>query len=79
MASILPLLSSGLPLLAGVKSLANSKGELENYELTLNNFWRPQLAVIGFEGLPTLKAGGNVIYKELTMKLSLRLPPTLDS
>ena len=72
-------MSTGLPLLKDVKSLAYNKGEEENYELHLNNFWRPQLAVIGFEGLPNMKIGGNVIYKELSMKLSLRLPPTLSS
>ena len=33
--------------------------------------------MIGFEGLPTLEKAGNVVYQELKMKVSLRMPPTL--
>lgn len=35
--------------------------------------------MIGFEGLPTLEKAGNCIYKELKMRCSLRLPPTLTN
>ena len=64
-------------MLSSVKSMGHSFGENENYELLLNNFWRPSLSVTGFEGLPTFDRAGNVVYKELKLRCSLRLPPTL--
>jgi acetylornithine deacetylase/succinyl-diaminopimelate desuccinylase-like protein len=48
-------------------------------ELVLNRTWRPQLAVIGIDGLPTPVDAGNVLLPHTTAKLSLRLPPTLDA
>jgi len=49
----------------------------ENLELHLNNWWRPQLSVIGMQGLPTdLAMAGNAIVKELKLRLSMRLAPT---
>jgi acetylornithine deacetylase/succinyl-diaminopimelate desuccinylase-like protein len=47
-------------------------------ELVLNRTWRPQLAVTGIEGLPSLPNAGNVLLPYTIAKLSLRLPPTLD-
>jgi acetylornithine deacetylase/succinyl-diaminopimelate desuccinylase-like protein len=46
-------------------------------ELILNRTWRPQLAVIGIDGLPAPQDAGNVLLPYTTAKLSLRLPPTL--
>jgi acetylornithine deacetylase/succinyl-diaminopimelate desuccinylase-like protein len=48
-------------------------------ELVLNRTWRPQLAVIGIEGLPPPGDAGNVLLPFTAAKLSLRLPPTLDA
>jgi len=48
-------------------------------ELILNRTWRPQVAVIGVEGLPSLKDAGNVLRPYTALKLSLRLPPTLNA
>ena len=48
-------------------------------ELVLNRTWRPQLAVIGIDGLPQPGDAGNVLLPYTTAKLSLRLPPTLDT
>jgi acetylornithine deacetylase/succinyl-diaminopimelate desuccinylase-like protein len=48
-------------------------------ELVLNRTWRPQLAVIGIDGLPKPEDAGNVLLPHTTAKLSLRLPPTLDA
>lgn len=70
-------MSGSLPMLPGVKSIASEFGDQENFELMLNNFWRPTLSVTGFEGLPNFSKAGNVIYKELKLRCSLRLPPTL--
>jgi len=48
-------------------------------ELVLNRTWRPQLAVIGIDGLPQPGDAGNVLLPHTSAKLSLRLPPTLDA
>ncbi|HET8897194.1 MAG TPA: M20 family metallopeptidase [Rhodanobacteraceae bacterium] len=47
-------------------------------ELILNRTWRPQLTVTGADGLPALKDAGNVLRPGTAVKLSLRVPPTLN-
>ena len=47
-------------------------------ELVLNRTWRPALSVTGADGLPPLSSAGNVLRPFTAVKLSLRLPPTLD-
>ncbi|GIX35709.1 MAG: succinyl-diaminopimelate desuccinylase [Lysobacteraceae bacterium] len=47
-------------------------------ELILNRTWRPALSVTGADGLPPLDSAGNVLRPTTAVKLSLRLPPTLD-
>ena len=47
-------------------------------ELVLNRTWRPALSVTGAEGIPPLASAGNVLRPYTALKLSLRLPPTLD-
>lgn len=47
-------------------------------ELILNRTWRPALSVIGIEGLPNLTQGGNVTIPNLSVKLSMRIPPGVD-
>jgi acetylornithine deacetylase/succinyl-diaminopimelate desuccinylase-like protein len=47
-------------------------------ELVLNRTWRPALSVIGADGLPPLPSAGNVLLPCISLKLSLRLPPTLN-
>jgi len=46
--------------------------------LILNRTWRPALAVTGASGLPPIEDAGNVLRPQTRLKLSLRLPPTLD-
>ncbi|MFN0302153.1 MAG: M20 family metallopeptidase [Burkholderiales bacterium] len=41
--------------------------------------WRPALSVTGGAGLPSLDAAGNVLRPKTTLKLSMRLPPTVDA
>jgi acetylornithine deacetylase/succinyl-diaminopimelate desuccinylase-like protein len=48
-------------------------------ELVLNRAWRPTLSVTGADGLPPLKSAGNVLRPCTALKLSLRLPPTVDA
>lgn len=76
-----PLLTEGLPLLPGLNHQAfkhaGQPDSKENLELHLNNWWRPQLSVIGMEGLPTdLAMAGNAIIKDLKLRMSMRLAPT---
>ena len=47
-------------------------------ELVLNRTWRPQLAVTGIGGMPSLDSAGNVLRPLTSVKLSLRVPPTLN-
>ena len=48
-------------------------------ELILNRSWRPQLALIGMDGVPSPGDAGNVLGPYTAAKLSLRLPPTLEA
>lgn len=48
-------------------------------QLVLNRAWRPTLSVTGADGLPALKSAGNVLRPFTSLKLSLRLPPTVDA
>ena len=48
-------------------------------ELILNRTWRSSLSYIGQEGMPDLLQGGNVLRPRTALKLSLRIPPTLDA
>jgi acetylornithine deacetylase/succinyl-diaminopimelate desuccinylase-like protein len=48
-------------------------------EMILNRTWRPQLAVIGAQGLPPPGDAGAVLLPSTTLKISMRLPPELDS
>jgi acetylornithine deacetylase/succinyl-diaminopimelate desuccinylase-like protein len=62
------------PLKAGMSPMVD-----DLTELVLNRTWRPQLAVTGIDGLPPPVDAGNVLLPSTVAKLSLRLPPTLDS
>jgi acetylornithine deacetylase/succinyl-diaminopimelate desuccinylase-like protein len=48
-------------------------------ELMLNRTWRPTLSITGQAGMPDLVQGGNVLRPMTALKLSIRLPPTLDA
>ena len=50
----------------------------DKVELILNRSWRPQLAVTGADGLPSLANAGNVLRPSTSLKLSLRVPPTAN-
>jgi acetylornithine deacetylase/succinyl-diaminopimelate desuccinylase-like protein len=52
--------------------------ESDPVELVLNRTWRPALSVTGVAGMPPLESAGNVLRPFTAVKLSLRLPPTLD-
>jgi acetylornithine deacetylase/succinyl-diaminopimelate desuccinylase-like protein len=48
-------------------------------ELILNRTWRAALSITGVDGLPALGNAGNVTLPRLTLKLSMRTPPTCDN
>jgi acetylornithine deacetylase/succinyl-diaminopimelate desuccinylase-like protein len=50
----------------------------ERSEAILNRTWRPALSVVGADGLPSIANAGNVLRPRTSLKLSLRLPPTID-
>lgn len=64
---------SKFPFLPGMRPMHEDLSEL-----VLNRTWRPALSVTGADGLPPLASAGNVLSPETAVKLSLRLPPTLD-
>ncbi len=61
------------PFVAGMRPVTD-----DLLELVLNRTWRPQLAVTGAGGLPALESAGNVLRPQTAVKLSLRVPPTLN-
>ncbi|MPY94738.1 MAG: M20/M25/M40 family metallo-hydrolase [Acidimicrobiia bacterium] len=73
-AAIVGDVSSGLPVVDGADVVA---GRLPA-EVLLDRTWRPALAVIGADGLPSSQAGGNVLRPMTALSLSLRLPPAAD-
>jgi acetylornithine deacetylase/succinyl-diaminopimelate desuccinylase-like protein len=62
------------PFLPGMTPMAT-----DPVELLLNRTWRPMLSYTGQAGLPDLVQGGNVLRPKSSIKLSLRVPPTLDA
>ena len=61
------------PMVDGLKPM----GE-DNVQRVLNRTWRPALSVTGIDGMPPLSSAGNVLRPHTAVKLSLRLPPTLQ-
>jgi len=48
-------------------------------EIILNNTWRPMMTIVGMSGFPPAETAGNVLRAKTTCRISMRLPPTLDS
>jgi acetylornithine deacetylase/succinyl-diaminopimelate desuccinylase-like protein len=62
------------PMVDGMKPMASDLSEL-----VLNRTWRPALSITGVGGLPPLDSAGNVLRPYTAVKVSLRVPPTLDA
>ena len=73
-AAAFPALSTSFRPVPGVRSMG-----ADAHEELLNETWRPALEVIGADGLPGVADAGNVFRSRLSVKLSLRLPPTADT
>ena len=61
------------PLAGGTTPMVGDRAEA-----LLNRTWRPALSIVGADGLPAIADAGNVLRPSTSLKLSLRLPPTLD-
>jgi len=61
------------PFLPGMRPMRE-----ELNELVLNRTWRPALSITGVDGMPSLDSAGNVLRPHTAVKLSLRLPPTVE-
>jgi acetylornithine deacetylase/succinyl-diaminopimelate desuccinylase-like protein len=61
------------PFLDGVEPVSG-----DPVDCILSRTWRPTLSVTGADGLPPVGSAGNVLRAETALKLSLRLPPTVD-
>ena len=62
------------PFVKGMKPVTD-----DPVELILNRTWRPQLAIVGADGLAKPADAGNVLRPFTAAKLSMRLPPTADA
>jgi len=47
-------------------------------EMYLNNVWRANVAITGAAGLPEIAVAGNVVRQATSVRISTRLPPTMD-
>jgi acetylornithine deacetylase/succinyl-diaminopimelate desuccinylase-like protein len=68
------LVCEDLPFLPGILPESASVSEL-----ILRRTWKPALSVIGMDGMPTIENAGNVTLPSLSVKLSMRLPPTCNA
>jgi acetylornithine deacetylase/succinyl-diaminopimelate desuccinylase-like protein len=68
-----PRILDKIPFIDGAQALS-----ADPEQLLINNTWQPTLAVTGADGLPPTRNAGNVLLPEIALKISLRLPPTVD-
>ena len=61
------------PFVEGVEPMAEN-----NVERILNRTWRPALSYTGIGGMPELDSAGNVLRPYTALKVSMRLPATVD-
>ena len=62
-----------MPFVAGARPLSN-----DPVELILASTWLPTIVVTGADGLPAVRDAGNVLLPSVSVRLSVRTPPTLD-
>jgi acetylornithine deacetylase/succinyl-diaminopimelate desuccinylase-like protein len=67
-------LATRVPLVPGMRT-----AHADPVELILAHTWRPALSITGADGLPSIADAGNVLRPRTAVKVSLRIPPTLDA
>ena len=65
--------NTAFPWVEGAEPIGN-----DPLERLLNRNWRAALSVTGAGGMPNIDSAGNVLRPGTALKLSLRLPPTID-
>lgn len=68
-----PVVHGKFPFPAGMRAMSD-----DPLELLLASTWRPTLSVTGADGLPAINSAGNVLRPSTSLKLSFRLPPTME-
>jgi acetylornithine deacetylase/succinyl-diaminopimelate desuccinylase-like protein len=68
-----PTAAGDVPVVPGMRLATD-----DPVELVLAGTWRPQMAVVGADGLPPAANAGNVLRPFTSVTLSFRLPPTVD-
>jgi acetylornithine deacetylase/succinyl-diaminopimelate desuccinylase-like protein len=68
-----PRILDKIPFVDGAQPLS-----ADSEQLLINNTWQPTLSITGADGLPPTRNAGNVLLPEIALKISLRLPPTVD-
>lgn len=68
-----PVVQGKFPFPAGMRAMSD-----DPLELLLASTWRPTLSVTGADGLPAINTAGNVLRPSTSLKLSFRLPPTME-
>lgn len=63
----------GAPFLEGSKPISNNP-----FVSLLNRTWRPTLTITGQTGFPEAEGSGNVNLPTVSVRFSIRMPPTLD-
>jgi acetylornithine deacetylase/succinyl-diaminopimelate desuccinylase-like protein len=66
--------SSKFPWVEGMHPMHDDRAEL-----VLNRTWRPTVSITGVDGMPALDSAGNVLRPHTTVKISMRVPPTMDA
>ena len=62
------------PLVPGARTLGESVESA-----ILARTWEPALTIVGIDGVPSCAKGGNVNLPQVTVKFSMRTPPTLSA
>ncbi|CAG9323116.1 unnamed protein product [Blepharisma stoltei] len=47
-------------------------------QIILNRTYRPTLSILGCQGIPSLENAGSLLRPSTSLRLSVRLPPTVD-
>ena len=64
---------NSIPFLEGVEPLCH-----DPVDVIRNRTWEPALSLVGIDGVPAIANAGNVTLPSLSVKLSMRIPPTCD-
>lgn len=69
-----PAIMTKAPLLQNVRCVVDDRAHL-----LANNYWRGALTVTGVDGLPATASAGSVIAPDIALRVSCRLPPSVDA